>query len=45
MKCEYCGYYWKDDDEKFPHCHYNGPDEWCPCNMEEPTYETEDYDE
>lgn len=30
-----CGYYWKGEDEDFPTCHYEGPDEWCPCNQEE----------
>lgn len=29
-----CGYYWKDEDDDFPHCHYDDP--WpAPCEEEE----------
>ena len=30
-----CGYYWQEKDEKHPSCHYEGPEEWAPCNQEE----------
>ena len=30
-----CGYWWKDDDEDFPHCHYEGPDGYAPCEIDD----------
>ena len=30
-----CGYWWKDDDEDFPHCHYEGPDGSAPCEIDD----------
>lgn len=49
MKCENCGYYWREDGERYPRCHWsdnNGPDSlygtpWdiAPCE-EEDTSET-----
>lgn len=38
MKCENCLYYWKDENDRFPCCHYN--DAWkAPCE------DDEDYEE
>ena len=31
MKCSECGYYWKEEDEGFAHCQFDGPDGWAPC--------------
>ena len=40
MKCsDNCGYYWQEDDEKYPSCHFEGPIGWAPCEQEE----NEDY--
>lgn len=33
--CENCGYHWKEEDEKFPSCHYEGPVGWAPCEQED----------
>ena len=41
MKCTDCGYWWKEDCEKYPRCHFDGPEGWAPCEQEEP-YEEED---
>ena len=30
-----CGYYWQEEGEKFPSCHFDGPDGWAPCEVEE----------
>lgn len=30
-----CGYWWKDDDEGYPCCHYDGPDGWAPCEIDD----------
>lgn len=36
MRCsDNCGYYWKEEDEDFPCCHFEGPDGWAPCEQEE----------
>ena len=32
-----CGYYWKEEGEAFPCCHYLGPDGWAPCEQEDDT--------
>ena len=35
-----CGYWWQDEDESYPSCHYNDP--WpAPCEYED----EEDYEE
>lgn len=41
MRCENCGYYWQDEEDKYPHCHFEGPDGWAPCEQDE--YEEEEY--
>ena len=35
MKCTECGYYWQEEGERYPGCHYVGPDAWAPCEQEE----------
>jgi hypothetical protein len=40
MKCAECGYYWQEEDERFPCCHFEGPNGWAPCEQEE--YDEED---
>lgn len=33
LKCKDCGYWWKEEDEDFPSCHFEG---WtAPCEYEE----------
>lgn len=33
LKCEDCGYWWKEEDEDFPCCHFEG---WtAPCEYED----------
>lgn len=36
-----CGYWWKDDGERYARCHFEGPDGWAPCEQDE--YEEEEY--
>lgn len=31
-KCEVCGFFWKEDYEKYAGCHYFGPSGWAPCD-------------
>ena len=34
MKCDDCGYYWQDEGDAFPCCHYT--DSWpAPCELDE----------
>lgn len=40
MKCEECCYYWQDEDESRPRCHYEDPRFPAPCEYE--TMETAD---
>lgn len=36
MKCsDNCGYYWKEENETFARCHFEGPNGWAPCEQEE----------
>lgn len=42
-RCENCGYLWKEEDEKFPSCHFEGPVGWAPCEQDE--YEEDDSDD
>ena len=33
MECEFCGYWYKNEDDEQPHCHYEDP--WpAPCEEE-----------
>lgn len=40
--CENCPYHYKTDDDRFPYCHFEGPEGWAPCEYEE---EEEEYEE
>ena len=43
MKCsDNCGYWWQDENESYPSCHYEGPNAWAPCAQEEFDAETID---
>lgn len=39
-----CGYYYKEEGEKFPHCHFEGPVGWAPCEYDDYYIEPEDDD-
>lgn len=39
-RCSDCGYYWQEEGERFPCCHFEGPNGWAPCEQEE--YDEED---
>lgn len=40
--CENCPYHYKTEDDRFPCCHFEGPEGWAPCEYEE---EEEEYEE
>lgn len=40
--CETCGYHWKEEGERYPRCHFEGPEGWAPCEAEEDDYIYED---
>ena len=42
MRCEHCGYWWRERGEEHPSCHYEGPDQWAPCEDEDDYYEEPD---
>ena len=47
-RCEMCGYYWSDLDEAGapidrPYCHYDGPERWAPCELDDYGTEPDDY--
>ncbi len=45
MKCsDNCGYYWADEGDKYPHCHYPYDDGQAPCEIEDNEREVE-YDD
>ena len=31
-----CGYYWQEEGEDYPRCHYDYDDGYAPCELEEP---------
>jgi len=35
MKCKDCGYFWKDEGEDIPSCHYRWNDGYAPCEVDE----------
>lgn len=35
MKCTECPYYWKNEDDDFPHCQYENQMDYPPCEYEE----------
>lgn len=38
--CTHCGYYWQEDGDDFPCCHFEGPAGWAPCEQDdEPDYD------
>lgn len=39
MNCEHCGYYWQEENEEYPYCHYYGS--YPPCEQED-DYESEE---
>lgn len=39
-----CSYYWKDEDEAYPTCHYNDPMFPAPCEEDDDDYD-EDWDD
>ena len=41
-RCERCGYFWREGWEDYPSCHYEGPDEWAPCEQDGDDYEEDD---
>lgn len=41
MKCVDCPYYWKEENEKYPNCHYKWDDGYAPCEVEETEMEEE----
>lgn len=43
--CENCPYHYAVEDERFPRCHFEGPEGWAPCEWEEEEEEDEDYPE
>ena len=43
MKCADCGYYWKENWDDHPGCHFVGPHEWAPCEQEDD--HDDDYDD
>lgn len=40
-RCKRCGYYWKEEGDRFPCCHFDEdlPNGWAPCEQDEDTYE------
>lgn len=41
---EGCGYYWQEEGEPYPRCHYNDP--WpAPCEYDDKEEEDESYEE
>ena len=40
MRCADCLYYWKNKEDKFPCCHFEGAEGWAPCEQDdEETYD------
>lgn len=40
--CENCPYHYRAEDERFPRCHFEGPEGWAPCEWEEEEEEDEE---
>ena len=34
ITCRNCGYFWREEGEARPSCHYTGPDAWAPCEQD-----------
>ena len=44
-RCETCSYFWKEEDEETPSCHYGWDDGYAPCEIDDiEDYEEDDYD-
>ena len=43
INCQYCGYYWYNEEFGRETCNYWGPDEWAPCEQEDDEYEEENW--
>ena len=41
MNCVDCGYYWREEDDAIPRCHFEGPVGWAPCEQEDEYYDDE----
>ncbi len=39
--CFGCGYCWREPDEEYERCHYDGPEAWAPCEQDDYRYEDE----
>ena len=44
MKCVDCSYYWKEDHEAFPCCHYPYDDDYAPCAIDDMDYVEDEED-
>lgn len=46
LQCKDCAYYWREEDEKWPRCHYEslGTFDPAPCEIEYEPDEEPDYD-
>ena len=38
-----CSYYWRDEDEAYPCCHYNDPRFPAPCEEDDEDWEDDSY--
>lgn len=47
MKCVDCSYYWQDENDAFPRCHFERIADWdeAPCEYDDDDYEEPDYEE
>ena len=43
--CENCPYHYKTEDDRFPCCHFEGPEGWAPCECEEEEENEEEEEE
>lgn len=41
MECKYCVYYWQEQDESYPRCHYENDPYEAPCAPDD--YVPDDY--
>lgn len=39
-----CGYYWQDEDDDFPRCHYPDDGTLAPCEYEDEDEDWDDYE-
>ena len=42
--CENCPYHYKTEEDRFPCCHFEGPEGWEPCEWED-EYDEEEEEE